>query len=61
MERILRIKEVEHLTGLGKSTIYYFIERGEFPRPVRLGKKTVGWHERDIKEWILSRPPMRDH
>ncbi|WP_285675117.1 helix-turn-helix transcriptional regulator, partial [Paralimibaculum aggregatum] len=43
------------LTGLARSTIYLHIARGEFPKPVRLGPRAVGWKEADIAVWIASR------
>lgn len=55
IERILRRREVEELTGLARSTIYLHIARGEFPKPVRLGPRAVGWKEADIAVWIASR------
>jgi prophage regulatory protein len=31
------------------------VARGAFPRPIRLGKRAVGWRERDVTEWLESR------
>ena len=53
--RILRRPEVETATGLSRSTIYAMIAAGAFPRPIRLGKRAVGWPESAIAEWIESR------
>lgn len=36
-ERILRRPDVEARTGLSRSTIYDWMKRGEFPKPVALG------------------------
>ncbi|MCR9061814.1 MAG: AlpA family transcriptional regulator [Rhodobacteraceae bacterium] len=54
-ERILRWRDVIPLTGLGRSTIYDLISREEFPRPMKLGPRAVGWPEKDIQAWIVSR------
>jgi prophage regulatory protein len=54
-ERIFRRKKVEELVGLGRSAIYAAMAAGEFPRPIRLGKRAVGWKESAIEEWITSR------
>lgn len=54
-ERILRRGEVERRVGLSRSTIYYKIQQGEFPAPVRLGPRAVGWRESAIEEWIAER------
>ena len=55
--RLLRIEEVEVMTGLAKSTIYRLVKEGSFPRPVRVGKRAVRWREWEVREWIRSRPP----
>lgn len=55
-DRYIRRPEVETLTGLSCSTIYRMMDDGEFPRPHRLTRKTVGWKESEIVEWLASRP-----
>ncbi|MCB1358265.1 MAG: AlpA family transcriptional regulator [Maritimibacter sp.] len=54
--RILRRPEIETLTGLSRSTIYAMMSEGTFPKPIRLGRRAVGWTESCIQEWIESRP-----
>ncbi len=54
-EKHYRRTEVENLTGLSRSTIYDIMKRGEFPRPVKLAAKAVGWPESKITEWLESR------
>lgn len=54
-EKIFRRPEVERITGLGRSTIYDWIARGYFPRPVALGSRLVGWRESDLTHWLESR------
>ena len=54
-ERLLRRKEVEGLVGLSRSSIYYLMAKGEFPRPVRLAQRAVAWSESAVLEWIASR------
>ncbi len=53
--KILRRPDVERLTGLSRSTIYSMLKEGTFPRPVRLGKRAVGWHESDLDIWFSTR------
>ena len=42
LRRILRLPQVEDATGESRSTIYKRISEGAFPRPVKLGAKSVG-------------------
>ena len=53
--RILRRWEVELRTGLSRSTIYALMDEGLFPRPIRLGKRAVGWPDHVIAEFLQSR------
>ena len=55
-DRLLRRREVESLCGIGRSTIYNRLRRGEFPRPVSIGPQSVRWRESAIMEWLDSRP-----
>ncbi len=54
-ERLMRKPIVLDITGLTNSTLYYFINEGTFPKPVKLGKRTVAWKESDITAWVNSR------
>jgi len=52
--RILRLRTVEEKTGLKKSSIYERIKGGNFPKPIRLGPRAVGWLESEIDDWIAA-------
>ena len=52
---LIRRPAVERLTGMSRSRIYDLMDKGEFPRPVRLGSMSVAWLETEIREWIFSR------
>jgi prophage regulatory protein len=54
--RILRLNKVLDRTGLTRSTLYRKIERGTFPRQVRISERCVGWREQDVEDWL--RNPM---
>jgi prophage regulatory protein len=53
--RLLRLNEVQHQVGLGRSAIYDKIKRGEFPSPVSLGARAVAWPSDAIDAWIDER------
>jgi len=54
-ERLLRLPEVELLSGLKKTSIYQGAHAGTFPRPVRLSARCVAWRESDIAKWQAQR------
>jgi len=49
---ILRLPSVQKRTGLSRSTIYLRISEGNFPKPISLGGRAVGWIEEEINEWL---------
>lgn len=53
--RIVRLPEVKALTGLSRSTVYERIREGQFPKPVGLGGRNVGWVEGEVTAWIQGR------
>ena len=50
--KVLRLPSVKESTGLSRSTIYLRIANNEFPRPISLGGRSVGWLEEDINAWL---------
>lgn len=52
---ILRRPDVEVRTGLSRSTIYAMIAEETLRKPLKLGKRAVGWRESDITAWIDNR------
>lgn len=56
-EKLLRLPEVESLTGLKKSSIYAGMKASPptFPHCVRLSVRAVAWRESDIANWQAQR------
>ena len=54
-DKHLRRPAVCEITGLKTSTIYELMAKGQFPRPVKLTGKAVGWPESKIMEWLSQR------
>jgi prophage regulatory protein len=57
--KLLRRPAVEEKTGLSTTDIYQGMNAGTFPRSVPLGKRTVGWVEEEVDEWIRDRIAAR--
>ena len=49
---ILRLPQVQARTGLARSTIYALIARNQFPAPLKLTEKSVGWDSASVERWI---------
>ncbi len=54
-DRLLRLPEVERLTGLRRSAIYEQMRGGIFPRSVKTGQRTAAWPESAVQSWIADR------
>ena len=53
--RIIRWPEVYARVGYCRTNICYLIQSGDFPSPIELGSRAVGWLESDIENWINYR------
>ncbi len=45
--RLLRLPAVTNKTGKKRSSIYLMIANGEFPKLIKMGKRSSAWVERD--------------
>ena len=52
---ILRKPRVLALIGMGNTWLHKSIKRGDFPAPVKLGARAVGWRRADVEAWLASR------
>ncbi len=52
---ILRISDVTARTGLPRSSIHLKVSLDEFPKPINLGLRAVGWLSDEVDTWIDSR------
>ena len=54
MKQFDRREALEDMLGISRSTIYRLMLDEEFPRPIKLGRRAVGWKSEDIDEWLLG-------
>jgi prophage regulatory protein len=50
---LLRLPAVRAATGLGTTSIYTRMQRGEFPKPVKIGYASR-WPKSKVEAWIAS-------
>jgi prophage regulatory protein len=58
--RVLRLPEVMRRTGKRRTSLLQAIQRGQFPRPIRIGARAIGFVEAEVEDWIDSRIAERD-
>jgi predicted DNA-binding transcriptional regulator AlpA len=57
MTRVLRFKQLaERGIDYSRKHIRALEAEGKFPVRIALGANSVAWHEREIDEWLESRP-----
>ena len=51
IKKIYRLPDVMTITGLSRSSIYLRMSTNEFPKPIKIGRRAVGWTEDSIITW----------
>ena len=51
--QLLSIKQVAMRTTLAEQTIRNWVCMGKFPRPMKLGGRSV-WDEEDLNSWLFT-------
>ena len=58
--KVLRLPEVMRRTGKRRTSLLQAIQRGEFPKPIRLGARAIGFIQSEVDAWIDARMAERD-
>lgn len=58
--RIVKLKEVMGMTGLGRSTIYKLQQEGRFPKGIKLSERAVGWIAHEVEAYMQEKLDARD-
>jgi prophage regulatory protein len=53
--RILRLKEVCKMVGLGRSFVYRLQTENRFPHSIKIGVRAVGWLEDEVRTWLADK------
>ena len=53
--KMLRINQVSKITGLKQKTLRHQVKAGQFPPPVRLGKRLIGWPDYVVHDYLQDR------
>ena len=57
--QILRLPEVVGCTGMPRFTIDFTVAEGEFPAPIKLNQRSVGWSAAEFEAWMEERISQR--
>lgn len=53
-DRMVRMPEVQMITGRSRSSIYEDMRHDRFPQSVKLGPRAVAWRLSEINFWMAS-------
>ena len=54
-DRLLRLHDVEAITGCKKSTLYKLMKERKFPLCVRVTARMSAWPETAVLQWVQDR------
>ena len=52
---LLRVSQLQALLTCCRSSVYKWMHREGFPRPVRLSRNAVAWYRVEVEQWLDSR------
>ena len=60
LTQILRRRQLEEQLGLSRSAIYQMVADGLFPKPIKLGRRAVGWRADEVENWLIAMQEASD-
>ena len=58
--KVFSIAELRAETGLSRRTIWELVAAKQFPAPIHLSVRRVGWVATEIDDWLAQRIKERD-
>ncbi len=58
--KLLKSTDITSNFGLSRSHMYALIQKGEFPKPIKLSERSSAWLESEVQAWIDARIAARD-
>jgi predicted DNA-binding transcriptional regulator AlpA len=56
---LIPIDDVLSLIPVSRATLYREMQRNDFPKPVRMGRRVM-WDSDEIASWVESRKDLRE-
>jgi len=49
---LLSINQVCEKVNRSRVTLWKWVKDGQFPKPLKIGNRTLGWKEADFNDWL---------
>jgi len=49
---LLSINQVCEKVNRSRVTLWKWVKDGQFPKPLKIGNRTLGWKEADFNHWL---------
>lgn len=56
-DRLIKLYEIERMTGISRSTLYRLKAEGDFPDKIMTGKRQYAFWLSDVVTWLKNRQP----
>ncbi len=53
--KFLKLNDIKQLTKISGSKIYKLVEGDQFPKPIKIGKRSVRWLREEVNEWAKGK------
>jgi prophage regulatory protein len=55
-KRIYKLSDLIAIYSMSRSSIYRAMAEDDFPKPIKLTSRSIGWWREQVEEWFASRP-----
>ena len=59
-KELIKLPAVKRITTFSSATIYRLIDKGEFPKQIKLAERSSAWSIEEIYNWIDQKKDERD-
>jgi prophage regulatory protein len=59
-DEVVRLADLPRYTGLRRTQIQHYIDKNDFPQPIKLGARAKGWLMSEIRAWQNARIAARE-
>jgi prophage regulatory protein len=58
--QIIKLPVVKELSALSSASIYRLIQKGDFPKQIKLSERSSGWLLSEVEGWLDNKINLRN-